>query len=581
MEPERMKNEMLNPDVIYHNGKIYTADSADRFCQALAIKDGWIVAVGRDDEVLALAGPQTERVNLENRVMLPGIIDSHMHPFWGGKQLRGCQLDYAALTVEETLAKIQAHLDRDPLKEEDDWLSVRAWQRQAMIPVGADMSRKALDTLNTRRPVVLFSNDCHTLAANSRALEMLGIDENTPVPADGQIGRDEDGRLNGILEDAPAMRAFDSIPTGTPEQCVLIARHVQQVLNEQGVTTVMDTRVYDEQLIAFNALRERGELTVRVCGAKEITPDSVDGPQDAARALDEIVAFNQQWNDPQWGPAPGFGLSHVKFFVDGVLQPPTMTASLLEPYRENVGTHEQPDWQPTERYGDLYFTKPVFEALIHECGRAGVHPHMHTVADGAIEMTLNALEKMRAAFPGKDVRPGLAHNELAAASHYARFASLGAAAVLSYQWAGLPEVLIDEERAMLGEARFAHLEPQGRFLDAGARIAYGSDWPIDRLDEWYNLQIAMTRRAWDSAGNPAGPRLDNDRNLTLIEVLRSATIDAAWMIARDHEIGSLEPGKLADLIVLKNDIFNEPPEQLYKTQIARTVVGGKVVWQSQ
>ncbi|NDO82993.1 amidohydrolase [Citrobacter sp. NCU1] len=574
-----MMPDSLNPDVIYHNGKIYTADKSDQFCEAIAIKQGYITAVGSSHELLALAGAQTEVIDLEKKVVLPGLIDSHMHPFWGGKQLRGCNLNYAALTVEGTLAILQQHLDEDPLKEEDDWLSVRAWQRQAMIPAGADMCRQSLDTLNTRRPVVLFSNDCHTLAANSRALEMLGITEETPVPADGKIGRDEEGRLNGILEDAPAMRAFDSIPTGTPEQCVLIARHVQRVLNQQGVTTVMDTRVYEEQLKAFAALRDSDELTLRMCGAREITPDSVAGPQDAARALDELVAFNQRWNDPVWQPAPGFGVSHVKFFVDGVLQPPTMTASLLQPYRKNRGTHAQPDWQPTEDYGDLYFTPEVFNALINECGRTGVHPHMHTVAEGAIEMALDALQEMRQAWPQKDVRPGLAHNELAAAHQYARFAELDVTAVLSYQWAGLPAVLIEEERAMLGEARFPHLEPQGRFLDAGARLAYGSDWPIDRLDEWYNLQIAMTRRAWDAEGNPAGPRLDNDRNLTLTEVLRSATIDAAYMIARDREIGSLEPGKLADLIVLKDDIFSHSPETLFKTRVLRTVVGGKVVWQ--
>lgn len=574
-----MMPDSLNPDVIYHNGKIYTADKSDQFCEAIAIKQGYITAVGSSHELLALAGAQTDVIDLERRVVLPGLIDSHMHPFWGGKQLRGCNLNYAALTVEETLALLQQHLDEDPLKEEDDWLSVRAWQRQAMIPAGADMCRQSLDTLNTRRPVVLFSNDCHTLAANSRALEMLGITEETPVPADGKIGRDEEGRLNGILEDAPAMRAFDSIPTGTPEQCVLIARHVQRVLNQQGVTTVMDTRVYEEQLKAFAVLRDSGELTLRMCGAREITPDSVAGPQDAARALDELVDFNQRWNDPVWQPAPGFGVSHVKFFVDGVLQPPTMTASLLQPYRKNRGTYAQPDWQPTEDYGDLYFTPEVFTALVKECGRTGVHPHMHTVAEGAIEMALDALQEMRQAWPQKDVRPGLAHNELAAAHQYARFAELDVTAVLSYQWAGLPAVLIDEERAMLGEERFPHLEPQGRFLDAGARLAYGSDWPIDRLDEWYNLQIAMTRRAWDAEGNPAGPRLDNDRNLTLTEVLRSATIDAAYMIARDGEVGSLEPGKLADLIVLKDDIFSNPPETLFKTRVLRTVVGGKVVWQ--
>ncbi|MRS13447.1 amidohydrolase family protein [Enterobacteriaceae bacterium RIT691] len=567
-------------DVIYHNGTLYTADQQDTFCQAMAIGEGVIVATGSDEAILKLATPDTEIVDLQGKLMMPGLIDSHMHPFWGGKQLRGCNLNYAALSVEETLTLIQTHLDNDPFKGENDWLTVRAWQRQAMTPVGADMSREALDTLNTRRPVALFSNDCHTLAANSRALDMLGIDENTPVPADGKIARDEAGRLTGILEDAPAMRAFDSIPSGTPEQNVQIATHVQQVLNQQGVTTVMDTRVFAEQLEAFAVLRDRGELTVRMLGAKEITPDSVDGPEDAARAVAEIAQFNRSWNDAEWTPAPGFGLTHVKFFVDGVLQPPTMTASLLEPYRENRGTHDAPDWQSGERYGDLYFTAPVLEALIVECGRAGIHPHTHTVADGAIEMVLNAVEKMRNDSPGKDIRPGLAHNELVAAHQYQRFADLGATAVLSFQWAGLPGVLIDEEREMLGEERFANMEPAARFLDTGARLAYGSDWPIDRLDEWYNLQVGMTRRAWDSEGKPAGPRLDTDRDLTLIEALRAATIDAAYMIAREQYIGSLEVGKLADAIVLDNNLFEQPVDTVYQTKVIRTLVGGKVVHQA-
>ncbi|MOA30794.1 N-substituted formamide deformylase precursor [compost metagenome] len=157
---------------------------------------------------------------------------------------------------------------------------------------------------------------------------------------------------------------------------------------------------------------------------------------------------------------------------------------------------------------------------------------------------------------------------------------MAATAVLSFQWAGLPGVLIDEEREMLGEARFPHLEPAARFLDAGARLAYGSDWPIDRLDEWYNLQVGMTRRAWDSEGNPAGPRLDNDRDLTLIETLRAATIDAAYMIAKEQYIGSLEVGKFADAIVLHHNLFEQPAEKLYQTRIERTLVGGKISYQS-
>lgn len=575
-----MDTASISADVIYYNGKIYTADAHNTLVSALAIGQGYIVATGCDDELLMLATPETLCIDLAGKMMMPGLIDSHMHPFWGGKQLRGCHLNYDALSVEQTLQRISLHLEQDPRKGENDWLQVRAWQRQAMVPGGADLSRFDLDTLNTQRPVAVFSNDCHTLAANSRALILLGIDENTPVPPDGKIARNEQGILTGILEDAPAMRAFDSIPSGGAQENVQIAAHVQNVLNAQGVTTVMDARVFAEQLEAFGHLQQTGELTLRVLGAKEITPDNVLTPADAAKAINDVVEFAQHYNTHSWQPQAGISVNHVKFFVDGVLQPPLMTASLLQPYRQNCSDKEHPNWQSTDNYGDLYFSREVLDALISESARAGLHPHMHTVGDGAIELTLDAIAKMRQTFPDKDIRPGLAHNELMAAHQYARFASLESIAVLSFQWAGLPGVLIEEEHAMLGDARFEHLEPAGRLLDAGARVAYGSDWPIDRLDEWYNLQIAMTRQASDTQGNSTGPRLDNDRNLTLIETLRAATIDAAYMIAKEDYIGSLEVGKFADAIILQQDLFSLPVEQIYQTKIAQTLVGGKVVYVS-
>ncbi|CAM4466761.1 hypothetical protein YEEN8142_15995 [Yersinia enterocolitica subsp. enterocolitica] len=396
-----MTQQSTVADVIYYNGIIYTADANNQVCSTIALGQGYILATGNDELIPQFSGPKTQLIDLAGKFMMPGLIDSHMHPFWGGKQLIGCNLNYAALSVEQTLDIIQKHLDSDPFKGENDWLTVRAWQRQAMTPVGADMSRAALDSLNTRRPVALFSNDCHTLAANSRALELLGIDENTPVPPDGKIARDANGKLTGILEDAPAMRAFDSIPSATPEKNVQIAAHVQQVLNAQGVTTVMDTRVFAEQLVAFRQLYERNELTLRVLGAKEVTPDSLQGPEDAARVVQEVVEFGRLWGNEEWTPAPGFAVDHLKLFIDGVLQPPTMTAALLEPYRANHGTAENPDWQPTKHYGDLYFTAPVVNAVILECARAGLHPHTHTVGDGAIEMVLDAVEQMRAALYGR------------------------------------------------------------------------------------------------------------------------------------------------------------------------------------
>lgn len=564
-------------DAVYLNAHIYTADKNDTIYQAIAIRDGYIIALGANDEIKKYCTDATRCIDLNGKMVLPGIIDSHMHPFWGGKQLLGCHLNYESLTVEQTLERIQQHLDQDPLQGESDWLQVRAWLRQGMLPVGTDITRFDLDRLNTKRPVILFSNDCHTLAANSRALELFGIDENTPIPPDGNIARDEQGILTGILEDAPAMRAFDSIPSFSPAQEVIVAERVQQVLHREGVTTVMDTRVFSAQLDAFSELKRQGKLYLRVLGAKEVTPDSVPDVASVPAAIQDIVAFAERYNPVEWTPEADVSVHHVKFFVDGVLQPPTMTARLLQPYRYNQGSVENPDWQESEDFGDLYFTEEILDALIMESARAGLHPHMHTVADGAIEVTLNAIEKMRQAFPEKDIRPALAHNELVASHQFKRFADLGAIPVLSFQWAGLPAALIETERGMLGETRFEGLEPAAKFIDAGARLAFGSDWPIDALDEWYDFQVAMTRRALP-VGEELSPRLDNDRNLTLKEVLRSATIDAAYALGRENYIGSLEVGKFADLIVIDRDLFTTPATEISQVNVLLTVIGGKEVY---
>ncbi|WP_261821741.1 amidohydrolase [Pragia fontium] len=570
-----MSNKMA--DVIYFNGYIYTADAENRVVEAVAIASGRILACGTEQQLQGFITPQTQQIDLQGKMMMPGIIDGHMHPFWGGEQLSGCHLNYESLTIEQILQRVQQHLDKDVLKGENDWLKVTAWLRQGMLPAGTDMYRSDMDRLNTSRPVILFSNDCHTMLANSRALELFGIDKNAPEPSDGKIGKYADGELNGILEDAPAMRAVDSIPSLNAEQAVKVAELVQQVLNAQGVTTVMDARVSPKQLDAFSVLQQQNKLTVRFQAAREITPDDAHSVEAVAAAVDKAVEFANRYHQAEWTPEPGIGLHNIKMFVDGVLQPPTMTASLLEPYTINKGTEEAPDWQLTNRYGDLYFTPEILDELMEKIAAAGFDPHLHTVGEGAVSIALDAIEKMRAAHPDKDIRPGLAHNELVNANDYQRFARLGAIACLSFQWAAPTPELIIAERHMLGETRFQELEPIAKFIDAGAVVAFGSDWPIDGLDEWYDLKVAATRQG-RTVNGVTPPRLDNDRNLTVTEVLRSATIDSAYAQHREDVIGSLEPGKFADMIVLDRNVFDIPAQDIENVTVLRTIVGGKTVY---
>ena len=257
-------------DTLYYNGLIYTADNSNNFVEAIAVSQGIIIATGTKSNLLAYCNEKTQHIDLQKKMVMPGIIDAHMHPFWGGTTLAGCHLDYLSLTIDEILSRIQRYLDADPIDSDTAWLKVSAWYREGMQPEGIQMTRYHLDSLNTSRPILLFSSDCHSVLANSRALELLNITAETPDPPDGNIERDGDRTPIGILEDAPAMQAIDSLPPLTAEQNLQIARHVQKLLNQQGVTTIMDARVGEPQLRAFNTLREAGELTVRVEDRKSV-----------------------------------------------------------------------------------------------------------------------------------------------------------------------------------------------------------------------------------------------------------------------------------------------------------------------
>lgn len=568
-----MNPEKQHADIVFYNANIYTVDDENSIQEAIAIKDGYILAVGQTEKIMPYVNEQTQVRDMAGKTVMPGLVDCHLHAFWGGSQLISCSLNYQSLTVEQTLNIIQTSLNQDPIRDDAYWLPVRAWSRSEMQPAGADMNRMILDSLETKRPVVLFSSDCHTLVANSRALALLGIDEEVENPEDGKYYRDDEGRLNGVIDDAPCMRAFDEATRLSHEQMVLLADRIQKALNQQGVTTVMDARVYTEHLDAFATLKERKQLTLRFLGAKEITPSQAKSEIEAQESVQDVVVLANKYNKEAWRPEPNVGICSVKIFIDGVLQAPMCTAYLLSPYLENTGCESEPKWTISTNKGDLYFPEAIIDILTLTCAQLQINPHFHTVGEGAIEVVLNSIEKMRKIYTDVDARPSLAHNELVAPHQFKRFADLNTTAVLSFQWAGVTNF---DEQYFLGEERFQNLEPHAKFIDAGARIAFNSDWPIDALDEWGSFQIGMTRQLpYDGA-----LKLDNDRVLTLLETLRAATINAAYTLGKERYIGSLEVGKFADLIVLDRNVFCEPTTKIGKTKVILTMVGANIVYQA-
>ena len=508
---------------------------------------------------------------------MPGLIDGHMHPLEAGTQLLKCSLNYRSLTVAELQQRVQACLDHSSSSSPDAWLEVVSWFQESMRPAGVKTSRATLDVLKTKRPIIIRSSFGHTVLANSRALALAGITAKTPDPVGGKIWRDAAGEPTGLLEDA-AYEVFSTlIPKPTAEQNVEAAKAALKAIVRQGVTTFLDAAAAEEDMAAFAALRRSGGLTARAHFAPVIPPTEAGDP---AGAVARVVALARQYDEGAILPAPGITLRNAKLFLDGVIAAPALTGAVREPYLTNTGTAANPHWVPGPSRGPaVYFPPDALANILITLGHAGIDPHMHADGDGAVHAGLDGVEALRKALPSADIRPAIAHDELVDPVDFARYKALDTIPVLSFQWekpAGDTLGLTN----YFGPARMKILEPAGLLAAAGARIAFGSDWPVDQLDEWFALKVGVTRTNSPDAPPEFRGRLGDDPGLSREAVLRAATINAAYELHQDDTTGSLEVGKFADLIVLDRNPLTVPAEEIAKTQVLETVIGGKVLYEA-
>ncbi|MDR2612943.1 MAG: amidohydrolase family protein, partial [Deltaproteobacteria bacterium] len=342
-------------DLVFHGGEVLAAEGDPlaapvpgggfRVRDCLGVRDGRVVFPEGRGGWRELAGPATETVDLRGSAVLPGIVDAHLHPLWGARTLAGASLGYEPLSMEGTIGRLRDLLARDAGACPDGLLLVRCWQRHG----GADLTAADLDALETRRPVLLLSGDCHTVCLNRRAMEVFRDFLAGADPPDGRILRDGAGRPGGLVEDGPAFRLYDHASRQEAREAAETLRRGLAALNRQGVTSVMDARATPEALEAADLLWEEDALTVRLSGAWELTPDRCPSPGDAERAVREAAeAMRGYRRGPDAGAGawpdarvrPGVSLRHLKFFVDGM--PGNATARLRSPYLAAPGPSGRP-----------------------------------------------------------------------------------------------------------------------------------------------------------------------------------------------------------------------------------------------
>jgi len=326
-------------DTVFRHGYVYTADAHDSVRQAIAVRDGRIVYVGGDRGAQRFIGPHTTVQDLHGRMLMPGLEDGHMHPLSGGSGLLKCSLDYLPLTLEQMKSRIAQCLKDTADKEPDTWLEVINWYQEAMIPAGTVVTAADLDTLETKRPIIVQSSFFHSTVVNSRGLQLAGITAGTPDPPGGKIWRDEHGNPTGLLDDAAQGLAWKAVPAPTDADNLAAARATLSAMAEQGITSFFDAAAAPENLKAFSTLSRLGQLTARGHFAPVI---SVGEGKHPAAVVASLRKLRRRYDQGPIRPRPTITLRNAKMFMDGVQQVPAQTAALLEPYFVDKGTPDKP-----------------------------------------------------------------------------------------------------------------------------------------------------------------------------------------------------------------------------------------------
>ncbi|MGE3525656.1 MAG: amidohydrolase, partial [Gemmatimonadales bacterium] len=531
-------------DLVIRHATIYTVDSLNPAAQALAVKDGRMVFVGTDSGVRRWIGERTRVLDLPGRFVMPGFIDTHVHPVTGGIKLGECHLNDAA--SREDLVRTIAGC-----RPQAGWVRGAGWD----LPIfpGGMPGRELLDSL-TAYPAYLISSDGHSAWVNSRALEIAGIGPDTPDPVNGRIERDRSGRPSGTLRETAMDLVARHLPAyGADEYYRGLGRALTLAIRS-GITTLHEAAADENILAAYHRADSLGRLKIRVIAAIRVSPDS-DIAGEVARLSDLRARYTSEHVRPV----------AAKIFLDGVIE--GQTAALLAPYLDRPGY-----------LGELNFSPDHLTSLVHALDSAGFKVHIHAIGDRAIRTALDAFEAQTRLDRGAGPRHIMAHIQLWGPADLPRPARLGV--VMSFQplWAYADSYIRDLTVPRLGPARSRWLYPIRSVIETGAIVAGGSDWPVTSMNPLDAIQVAVTRRALNDS---TGPAWIPEERIDLATALRMYTAGGAMASDLEQEIGMIRMGRLADLVVLSADPFAVPPGRIHEIEVVATVAGGEIVTRTE
>ena len=568
-------------DLVLNNALVYTVRPKHNREEAIAITGKKIVFVGSNDEVNRLIGPDTVVINLEGKIVLPAFVDSHLHPAESA-YLYQYQLALFNVTGKD---QIQAYLDatrkfadKNPDKP---WLIGAGYLRSAFDEIGPH--KEWLDEIDAERPIALTSKDGHSMWVNSKALELAGITKDTPQPEEGVIKLDpETGQPSGLLQEPGAMNLVSRLfPKPSKEQVKKALLWLQEWLNSKGITTAHEAMLgIDESHLyeAYNDLAQEGKMTVRYRASWNISPEG-----DVMAQVTQGKALAHKFNHPH------FKAHSFKFFADHVIE--EETGYLLEPY-----VHRNDDWHGIKVWDD-----ELLQEAFANIDSEGYQIHVHVIGDAAAKYVLDALETLPGLNGKRDSRHSFAHLQLAMPEDVQRMGKLGMSVHTSPYWMKIDDYFWKLNLPYLGyERAFNQQYPFNSLFKAGVNVTVASDFWVSEPNPMVAIYCGMNRLVPETALRHkalAGiefrrvPNIDanlepgdigvlppGDERTSLENMIDALTLNGAYANFLEGEIGSIEVGKLADLVVLDQNIFEIEIDKLPEIQIAMTFFEGKEVF---